>query len=288
MQLHRFEDVLKFCDRAEPFLQQDEVAHNLLLRLCKSFRLANPRLQPSYLAIVETQTKVVAVAIRTPPHPIVVSMVEDVAAIELLVNDLYRAEPLLPGVNAPQVEATLFAERWQRVTQRPYTLYMAMRIHQLTTVQPVTEPNGALRLATVADRDLLVDWQMAFRQEALEEVTDRPNVESWADQQLAAQSIYVWQDGDRPVTAACGYPASERVGVINFVYTPPENRKQGYATACVAAVSQRLLEQGYSCCALFTDQANPTSNKIYWTIGYRPVCDWYQFKFEQPEAVTST
>lgn len=285
MQLYRFDDVTKFCDRAEPFLQQDEVTHNLLLRLCKSFRLGNSRLQPSYLAIVADSAKVVAVAIRTPPHPVVLSLVEDVAAIELLVNDLHQAEPLLPGINAPQVEATLFAERWQRVTQRPSTLDMAMRIHQLTAVQPVTKARGELRLATVADRDLIVSWQMAFRQEALGEMSERTDTESWADQQLTAQSIYVWQDGDRPVAVACGYPASDRMGVINFVYTPPENRKQGYATACVAGVSQRLLEQGYSCCALFTDQANPTSNKIYWTIGYRPVCDWYQYKFGQLETI---
>ncbi len=46
-----------------------------------------------------------------------------------------------------------------------------------------------------------------------------------------------------------------------------------YPTACVAALSQRLLDQGNTYCCLYTDLANPTSNAIYRHIGYRPVCD---------------
>ena len=40
----------------------------------------------------------------------------------------------------------------------------------------------------------------------------------------------------------------------------------------VAEVSARLLTEGARVC-LFTDQANPTSNKIYVAMGYRPVVD---------------
>ena len=40
----------------------------------------------------------------------------------------------------------------------------------------------------------------------------------------------------------------------------------------MAEVSQRFVEQGVRCC-LFTDQANPTSNRIYEALGYRPVTD---------------
>ena len=40
----------------------------------------------------------------------------------------------------------------------------------------------------------------------------------------------------------------------------------------MAEVSRRLVEAGARVC-LFTDQANPTSNKIYQAIGFRPVVD---------------
>jgi predicted GNAT family acetyltransferase len=60
---------------------------------------------------------------------------------------------------------------------------------------------------------------------------------------------------------------------IGAVYTPPEARGRGYATALVAAVSQHLLDRGRAFTYLYTDLANPTSNSIYQKIGYRPVAD---------------
>ena len=66
---------------------------------------------------------------------------------------------------------------------------------------------------------------------------------------------------------------------VNAVYTPPEQRRRGYATAAVAVLSQRLLDTGYQFCCLFTDLSNPTSNTIYQRIGYRPLCDYNEYIF---------
>ncbi|WP_395694501.1 GNAT family N-acetyltransferase [Nocardioides sp.] len=62
------------------------------------------------------------------------------------------------------------------------------------------------------------------------------------------------------------------VSRVGPVYTPAEHRGHGYASAAVAEVSRRILEAGDRAC-LFTDQANPTSNKIYEAVGYRAVVD---------------
>jgi predicted GNAT family acetyltransferase len=66
---------------------------------------------------------------------------------------------------------------------------------------------------------------------------------------------------------------------IGSVYTPPEWRGKGYASACVAALSQLCLDSGYRFCMLFTDLSNPTSNKIYQQIGYRPIGESREFRF---------
>jgi predicted GNAT family acetyltransferase len=279
MQLCRFDNPIAFCDHAEPFLQQNEVAHNLLLRICQQMREENSRLKPSYLATVDVGEQIVAVAIRTPPFPLVLSMVEEIGAIVLLAEDIKNADPEVSGVNAAQAEADLFAEVWHKLTGHSYHLHMALRVHQLTQVQAVSWANGALRLAEERDRQLLANWFIDFEQEALSETRTPENAWDWVGRQIGYRSIYLWENGDRPVSAACGYGASLNVGVVNFVYTPPEFRKHGYATACVAAVSQKLINAGYSYCALFTDLANPTSNKIYRAIGYQPVCDWHHYKF---------
>ncbi len=92
----------------------------------------------------------------------------------------------------------------------------------------------------------------------------------------------LWEDDGRPVSLA-GYgsptPHSMRIGPV---YTPAAFRGRGYASAATAAVSQHLLDGGRRFCTLFTDLANPTSNKIYRQIGFEPVCDVDQYRFEAP------
>jgi len=58
-----------------------------------------------------------------------------------------------------------------------------------------------------------------------------------------------------------------------------ELRGRGYAGAGVAAASSLLLEAGAELCMLFTDLANPTSNKIYHEVGYRRFADWEDHRF---------
>ena len=47
-----------------------------------------------------------------------------------------------------------------------------------------------------------------------------------------------------------------------------------------AAASQAQLDAGRTFVFLFTDLANPTSNRIYQAIGYEPVIDVDQLRFE--------
>jgi predicted GNAT family acetyltransferase len=67
---------------------------------------------------------------------------------------------------------------------------------------------------------------------------------------------------------------------IGPVYTPPEHRGHGYASAVTAAASQDQLDRGRHFVFLFTDLSNPTSNKIYQAIGYERVCDVDMYRFE--------
>ncbi len=67
---------------------------------------------------------------------------------------------------------------------------------------------------------------------------------------------------------------------INLVYTPPPLRLLGYASNCVATLSQKMLDDGKSFCTLYTDLSNPTSNKIYRQVGYRLIAESQQIWFD--------
>ena len=73
--------------------------------------------------------------------------------------------------------------------------------------------------------------------------------------------------------------AMEGVVRVQLVYTPPEHRNKGYASACVTSLSKQIRDEGYRC-ILYTDLGNPISNSIYRRMGYRAVVEWIQYRFE--------
>ena len=82
-------------------------------------------------------------------------------------------------------------------------------------------------------------------------------------QRIERGTYWFWLDeaGERVHLTGANPPAFG-VARIGPVYTPPEQRRKGYAGAAVAQVSQLFLDAGARVC-LYTDQANPTSNGIY-------------------------
>jgi uncharacterized protein len=68
------------------------------------------------------------------------------------------------------------------------------------------------------------------------------------------------------------------------VYTPPDLRGRGYGSAVTAHATQEQLAAGRDYCFLYTDLANPTSNKIYMNIGYERVCDSAEYAFGPSES----
>jgi len=68
---------------------------------------------------------------------------------------------------------------------------------------------------------------------------------------------------------------------VGPVYTPPELRGHGYASAATAEVSRAALAAGAEEVLLYTDLANPVSNAIYQRIGYQQVEDRVVLSFSQ-------
>ncbi|HEY7343589.1 MAG TPA: GNAT family N-acetyltransferase [Ktedonobacterales bacterium] len=289
MQLERYTDIDAFAARVEPYLLAHEATHCLMLGLLSTLpRTSMPADEVPYMALVKDAGAVVLVAMRTPPYNVILSLLapeyaaQPSEALRLIAGDVWsRYHGGLPGVHASVPVARLFAERWQQQAHVAARLAMQERIYELEAVIPVSGVSGSYRRPTEADRDLLVRWLDAFTAEALGP-KERLDGAEWVDRYFTSSSRggYLWEDGGVPVSfVSYGNPTQHGVR-IGPVYTPPESRGQGYASACVATVSQHLLEGGRAFCYLFTDLANPTSNHIYQTIGYNPVNDVDVYEFE--------
>ena len=275
MQVRRFLDRGSFLGRAEAFLMRAEVENIVMLSLGEPPGAPSPPLgEDSYLAVVEDGGEVVACALRVPPDRVLISRARQ-DALEHLVGDLASKYTTLPGVHGPEPDVSQFAELWSRRLGTPARLGMRLRLFETRGVEPrEARPSGTLRVAEEVDLPTIAEWARAFHSDADPYNPSDPDEE--ARRRVGRRSVFVWDDG-RPVSMAAWAGRTGRGVRVNFVYTPPEYRRRGFASACVADLTQRLLTEGHAFCCLFTDLANPTSNSIYQKIGYRPVCDMSDF-----------
>lgn len=281
--VRRVADVRQFYERVAPYLLRDEAAHNLLLGLCSMLMQTDDYREPPYLAHCEAGGEIVGVALRTPPHRLVLSRMADDSAVRALAEDAYAAFPDLPGALAIRPVDAAFTRYWRELSGREVRLLRAERIFRLERVIPVSGVAGGAHIVGPDDLDLIVDWLIAFSAEALDDAPPREDAERITRSRLegdpAARGLRLWKVDGRPVSLA-GYTGPTPNGIrIGPVYTPPQYRGCGYASALTAALSAELLEQGRSFVFLFTDLQNPTSNHIYQAIGYEPVCDVNEYVF---------
>jgi predicted GNAT family acetyltransferase len=285
LRVARFDDVTEFLDAVGPYLAAREAEHSLLFGILDSLS-RDPSVSdgPPFLAAVRDRDRLVGVTLRTPPHHLVLSEMDDLDATGAIVGDRIAAGDTISSAIGPVNVVRAFADRWTAATGRPHRRQMSERAFRLSRVIAPRPVPGSMRLAAGRDRDLLIDWLLAFEHEALPErerdsrADAEESVARWLDK--GTKRAYLWETDDEVVswTSVGGRtPNGTRIGPV---YTPPRHRGHGYASAVVAAASQAQLDEGLAFCFLFTDLANPTSNRIYQSIGYEPVTDIDVYAFD--------
>lgn len=276
-------DFLGIC---RPALEAREAVFNLMLGI--SLRLIQNPLhygsQPLF-ATVAHGGDVSLAALMTPPYKLQIAQLESesAAAVELLASELYGEGWNVPGVLSEEKTARSFASRWCELTGVAAREDMRQRIYQLTAVNPIPYATGELKQATFDDLDRAIQWGRSFHVDCFGD-REHPDV---TDEQTKAMidggTLFFWRDSEPVSMAALTRPTPHGISV-GFVYTPPELRGKGYASAVVASLSQRCLDSGKEFCTLYTDLSNPTSNSIYQRIGYKPIADVIDIYFDESQA----
>jgi predicted GNAT family acetyltransferase len=276
-------DLGAFDARVRPLLEArivNNVAATVLMGTIQG-QFGQFRASPPVLAVgVDSGGAVAAAAMRTAPWPMLCTPVDPGDADTLL--DLWlEHDPDLPGINALLDTARAIADAWARRTGGSDHCRTAMAMHSLSTVVDPPQPGpGELVTATEADRDLAVSWWNAFVDESHVIDAGAESRAAQVDFRIGAGHLFLWQDEGRPVSLVSTNPAVAGVVRIGPVYTPPEARRRGYASSAVAAVSRQALNAGARTCMLYTDLANPTSNRIYADVGYRRIAAWEERVFD--------
>ncbi len=146
-----------------------------------------------------------------------------------------------------------------------------LRLYRLGTLAaPDPAPEGRARIADASDLPLVRAWFTAFAIEIHDRV---PGDEAMRDR-VAQGGVVLWEDGaGRAVALAAFSPEVGGASRIGPVYTPPEQRRRGYAAGVTHAAVGAARAAGASEVLLFADTANPTSTGVYLRLGFRPVED---------------
>jgi hypothetical protein len=271
-------DAKSFLSVTQAALEMQEVANSLMLGVCMRMAQYPERIKtPPCLKTVEDQQGLVLAGMMTPPYKLVVfghrgDWAEGARClIESVLADGWTA----PGVMGPADIAPIVVVRWAVVTGQNYTLHKQLRVFELRQVVTLVPARGRLRTAVEADQELVSRWWYEFN----EQIFGRANAEdseNSARLHIAQQDLYLWDD-PAPVSMAMTTRPTRHGISISEVYTPPELRRRGYATACVGELSRKMLREGWQFCSLFANCANPAANAVYEKIGYRPVGDYNEY-----------
>lgn len=265
-----------FRERVLPYLMEAEAENNLLIGI--SGRLAGATTAigagDAFFCLAREGETISGAACWTPPHDLVLSHPLSAPALAELARSISENHLSLPGVLGPDYAAEEFVRLWSSATGARNELWRRERVYRLDTVETPPLAPGRLIPAAIDDRAILLRWIGNF----MHETGEQGDAAATFDRMLSQHTLYVWWDG-WPVSMAAMTGTTPNGIRINFVYTPPDLRRRGYATAAVSALSSLLLAQGKSFCALYTDLANPTSNSIYQRIGYKPILDCYHYRF---------
>ena len=290
MIIKRYQTGQAFLEQAEAFLEQAEAVNGLSLAVAHT---PDPVKPTPFFSTVMDGDDLVCTAVMSPPFPLLLSnglnsqscsrchtISRDIPdAFALIAQELYREGISVSGVLAKSELSHVFAILWKQITQQDVHVEKDMTVYELRQVRPTPPCPGTLCPATESDIPLVTHWGKAFNNDV--GFSDDDDVlEARVRRDIEASIIFLWKDGE-PVSMVRRARATRNGIAVNFVYTPPEFRRKGYATACVAEMSQRLLDSGFQFCTLFADTTNPTANGIYQRIGYQALADFSQYEFEE-------
>lgn len=277
MLIETYQTVAQYLKAAKTALLQKELENNLVLGICNQL-LDQRELNEGYRFLnVLSENKLVISAISTPLKIILASTEEiEEEGIKLLTGHIAAYWYKQKGIVGPLAGVELFTKFFHKNINQQARL----RLYGLSAFKQILTVQGKFIPATEAYRQQLVEWSVQF----YNEIRSLPQKKEDAVQKIVntlieTASLFCWVKDEKIVSMAAIVRRTDHIAIIGMVYTPQEERGNGYALNCVKKLSEYIFRQGYTSCGLFTDKDYPISNKIYQKIGYEPVCDFLDVEF---------
>ncbi|WP_459500162.1 GNAT family N-acetyltransferase [Bacillus sp. C1] len=267
IQLQVYEDFSHFKQEVSPILEMNEQENNLLLGVLQFAE------KPLFMAVAKQNENIVLILLQTEKKQMIVAKSEvSKAAIKEIAKQLIKVYPNIRGLIGEKRVVEQLAKEIVQLEQKKFVIHMNQGVYKLKEVKKKSDEQGVFRQINSGELPLIEQWVYQFCKD-VHLPTTVEDANQMAHTLVSTDRLFGWEVEGRLVSvAAITRPTKSNI-TVNFVYTPQTERKKGYASNCVAALSQHMLDRGYNTTTLYTDLANPTSNKIYQEIGYELIME---------------
>ncbi|WBW94995.1 GNAT family N-acetyltransferase [Oceanirhabdus sp. W0125-5] len=143
--------------------------------------------------------------------------------------------------------------------------------------------SGVMKKSSMEDVEIIAEYCKGFIYWGFGKEVTRESQLKGAESLIKSGNLYVLKVNGSIVSMAYIAHRAPRHARINYVYTPPKHRKNGYASELVAYLSKVILDEGLTP-NLYTDLSNSTSNKVYKSVGYIECGKVRHYRFSRTKA----
>jgi predicted GNAT family acetyltransferase len=262
VEIRRATDAAEFLLLSQDFRASDLIRTSLITSIATSVALGKRAYESYYWLLAYENASVSGLAIRTVPFGYVFSPMNENScrAFAITISSIDPEANEFSGPKTVIDQLETFSE-FTVVEEEGELIYENRNFTPASSV-------GEVRFASLDDFELVFKWMQAFIEETHLRNFDLEGVVRNA---LAANRYELLIVDGVPVSLG-GNSGTYSTGEIDIarvgpIYTPPAERKKGYASTITSVITARLLSEG-ALPTLYTQASNPTSNKIYQKIGY--------------------
>jgi predicted GNAT family acetyltransferase len=266
----------EFLDANYNYLMQNELENNLILGICLGLEDKNIECKDYTFLSVISGEQIEAISFRNTPRIVITGDSENDEAVSKVVEYYQDLKIKIGGVFGEKKISEKFADK----TKLNQIKKREMIDHELDKTNNFQLSEGKFKPAEMKDLDLLFEYRIAFDNEAFGySRLDYDTLKKDLENKIRKNDLYNWICDNEIVSVAAVMRRTTNIGIIGIVFTPEKFRGNGYASSIVLSLSNEILNSGLSKSGLFTDKSNPTSNDIYYKIGYRPKLEYADIYF---------
>jgi hypothetical protein len=144
-----------------------------------------------------------------------------------------------------------------------------IRLYRLTAFRPPATPPGRARIATLADRELLMAW---FRQLMAQHPDDPSDLSYVVDDPIGYGGMVLWEVDGRPQAMAARSRLIAGMVRLGPVWSPGTQAIDGPAHAALVAACAAAAQIARDV-LIFASVADVSAHDTYLALGFTPVLD---------------